>query len=236
MALEKSMRVLGFIMFLLLIFCIFFTSIDLTAFNLNFYKKQYERLNIFESTGMDEENLLKATQALLDYIDGSRDNLLVRAQVYGEERQVFNQREIDHMVDVRDLFALGFRLRKIFFGVFLAILILLIIFLKGKAPRSLGLSYLFALLALAVMGMILFGFMLYDFTALWNGFHRVFFTNDLWILNPDRDIMIRMFPEDFFYRMVLRIMGVFGVTLAGLAILALVILHKTPPSGRKAKA
>ena len=30
---------------------------------------------------------------------------MVVAPVHGQERQVFNQREIDHMVDVKDLFS-----------------------------------------------------------------------------------------------------------------------------------
>lgn len=57
-----------------------------------------------------------------------------------------------------------------------------------------------------------------DFTALWESFHRLFFRNDLWLLNPYTDLMINMFPEDFFFHMVMRIALMFIVGFVGLGI------------------
>ena len=52
---------------------------------------------------------------------------------------------------------------------------------------------------------MLAGYALMDFTGFWIGFHELFFTNDLWQLNPANSIMINMFPETFFAGMVFRI-------------------------------
>ena len=68
-----------------------FNFIDWAAFDLNFYRREYEKLNIPESTGMNQDDLLKVTQELLDYIRGKREDLMVVAPVHGQERQVFNQ-------------------------------------------------------------------------------------------------------------------------------------------------
>ena len=39
-----------------------------------------------------------------------------------------------------------------------------------------------------------------DFTAVFVKFHEIFFTNDLWLLNPQTDILIRMMPQLLFER------------------------------------
>ena len=45
-----------------------------------------------------------------------------------------------------------------------------------------------------------------DFTGFWTTFHQLFFTNDLWLLNPATDRMINLFPEAFFSHLVIRIL------------------------------
>ena len=41
----------------------------------------------------------------------------------------------------------------------------------------------------------------------------LFFTNNLWVFDPETDYMIRMLPEGFFSDMVIRISEVFGGVL-----------------------
>ena len=38
------------------------------------------------------------------------------------------------------------------------------------------------------------------FAALFVRFHEVFFSNDLWLMNPDTDVLIRMMPQLLFER------------------------------------
>ena len=55
--------------------------------------------------------------------------------------------------------------------------------------------------------LILLGiWILADFTGFWTTFHQLFFTNDLWLLNPATDLMINLFPEAFFSHLVIRIL------------------------------
>ena len=57
--------------------------------------------------------------------------------------------------------------------------------------------------------LLLFGllalFAALDFNTFWTNFHRVFFTNDLWLLDPRTDILIQMVPGQFFFDLVMRI-------------------------------
>ena len=42
-------------------------------------------------------------------------------------------------------------------------------------------------------------------------FHHIFFRNDLWLLDPNTDILIMMVPETFFFHLVFRILGGFAL-------------------------
>lgn len=121
------------------------------------------------------------------------------------------------MEDVRNLFIGGLWIRRI------SILILAVLavcfylqgkkdperrkFLKRMIPFSLciGTGVFFAL-ALVVGGIIST-----DFSKYFVVFHRIFFNNDLWILDPATDMLINIVPEPFFMDTALRIGILFAV-------------------------
>ena len=90
---------------LLLVVALLLTAVDVGAFAPSFYQNQFETLDVMEDTGMEEDDLLTALTALLDYIRGQREDIVVIAPVDGELREVFDARETAHMVDVRALYA-----------------------------------------------------------------------------------------------------------------------------------
>ena len=65
-----------------------------------------------------------------------------------------------------------------------------------------------------------------DFNKYFFLFYEIFFDNDLWLLDPATDLMIRMLPEGFFFDMVIRIGSIFIGMLAILLILSMLILHR----------
>ncbi|MBC7960375.1 MAG: DUF1461 domain-containing protein, partial [Vallitaleaceae bacterium] len=42
-------------------------------------------------------------------------------------------------------------------------------------------------------------------------FHTTFFNNDLWLLDPDTDILINMVPEIFFFTTAMLVVVVFAI-------------------------
>ena len=214
-----------------LIFVLLVSCIDFHAFNKNYYYQEYAALNTATNLGMSEDDLNAATDALLDYLHDERQDILVTGEVFGVEREIFTERETLHMIDVKALYQGVLTARNI--AVLLAILmpaILVFIFKreKGSMHELLNLlfkSFLQVSLCLLVAVAILAGYALMDFTAFWTGFHELFFTNDLWLLNPAESIMINMFPETFFAGMVFRITASF-IVIYGLVLVLLVILRK----------
>ena len=78
--------------------------IDIFCFSFSFYQKEYEKLGNSKIHWYDKQSLTMATQALLDYLRDNRDDLSVTAEIQGEVREVFNAREKQHMVDVKQLY------------------------------------------------------------------------------------------------------------------------------------
>jgi integral membrane protein (TIGR01906 family) len=172
-----------------------FTSLEVLVFNPAYFNLQFSRYNIEEATGMAREDLLYTMGQVMGYLKGERDDLVVLARVRGEEREIFGQREKDHMVDVRHLFLQGFRLRNAALALLLPALGFLLYKKKGGAAAA-GLAWAgwLPLLLILVLGLLA----ALDFSRYFVLFHEVFFDNDLWLLDPEKEILIQMLPEGFF--------------------------------------
>lgn len=212
--------IIAFLISVLLFPIFLVTGIELVTFDQNFYSQQYARLNTAEKIGMSVEDLSRVTLQLTDYIRGRWDSLeQITAEIDGENRQVFNEREIAHMLDVKDLFQFAAKVRNIALTSIVILLIILYFSSNRKLFRYLAASYLTAVGLLLLVLIIAVPIIQSNFTYYWDQFHYLFFDNDLWILNPETDIMIQMVPEPFFNQAVLRVIFYFGTgaLLFGLA-------------------
>ena len=189
------------------------------------YEKEYEKYNVTEDLEMKMDDVMDVTEEMMAYLRGDREDLVVWTTVNGEKQEFFNDREKAHMVDVQNLFLGGLTLR---FGAIIELVISLsgLIFTKGNWKRILQKSFLTGLGAFLVISGGLGVLFASDFNKYFFLFHEIFFDNDLWLLDPATDLMIRMLPEGFFFDMVIRIGSIFIGMLAILLILSVLILHR----------
>jgi len=197
------------------------TGIDLVAFDKSFYADQYKRLNTAETIGISNDELLRVTWELLDYIKDGRDSISdIKAEIKGEVRPVFNERETAHMVDVKALFRFAYRVRAYSILLLAAVLVAA----AGKKAQSyFARSFIWTAGVLIVLLSVLFILIKTNFNYYWDQFHYLFFDNDLWQLNPETDIMILMVPEPFFNSAVTRVLAYF--TLGNLTLAAVSAIH-----------
>ena len=181
------------------------------AFNLSYYESEYTKLNTAESIGMSNEALFEATDALLSYIKGNREDISCVQEINGVEREVFDERETAHMVDVKALYQNARNVCFLLTALGIAsLLFIFFVYKKGyvsleKALLSLKDGFRQVTLAFVIVVSFLVFYALVDFNRFWTVFHEIFFTNDLWLLDPRVSVMINMFPEEFFFGMVMRI-------------------------------
>lgn len=216
---KKLHHVLAVAAMLLLVLALLITSFQLVIYgdpDYRFYEREYAKYNVTESLDMEMEDVMDVTEKMMDYLIGKRPELSVITDVDGQTQDFFNEQDRLHMADVKNLFLGGLTLRWVLLAA-AAVLIALLVLLKGDWRRIIPRAYFIALGIFLAVTVLLGALFASDFTKYFTIFHEIFFTNDLWLFDPSTDLMIRMLPEGFFYDMVMRI-GLYF--LGGLAIFA----------------
>ena len=211
---------------LMIIFLI--TSVEAVAYwTPGYYEKEYSKYHVTEAVHMEMEDLLAVTDEMMDYLRGDRADLHVETVVNGEPREFFNAREIAHMEDVRGLFLGGLALRRaclLLAAACVAALFALRAPVRSLLPRMLCAGTVLFLAVTALLAAVIST----DFTKYFILFHRIFFTNDLWMLDPATDLLINIVPEPFFMDTAARIALTFAALTALLFAVcaALILLEK----------
>ena len=209
----KAFRyILGLIAAFTAIIALLVGSIEIAAFSSRgFYERQYEKNNVLASVGMEMEDLMEVTDYMLDYLQGKQEVLSVTTTMWGQERDFFNDRERAHMADVAQLNINAITVMwccaassVICLGALAASFVL-----PRRRPEH---DFLSVLCRCVITGTLVFIFLLgigavivsADFDHYWRIFHRIFFTNDLWLLDPSTDMLINIVPLNFFIALVAR--------------------------------
>ena len=221
-------RVTITIAMLLVIFALLITGFQLAVYgdsHYGFYKKEYEKYRVTDDLNMKLDNVMAVTEHMMAYLIGKEEKLSIVTDVDGEHQDFFNEQDRLHMADVRNLFLGGLKLRN--YAVILATILMIVLMAKKADFRRLvPQGYLQALFVYLILAAILGVAMSIDFTSCFTLFHKLFFTNTLWIFDPETDYMIRMLPEGFFSDMVIRVGVIFIVLLAVPGVTAVVYSWK----------
>lgn len=211
---------LGICCSLAVLVALLITSVEIAAYSdFEYYAKEYTKYNVMEDVDMALDDLMAVTEHMMAYLRGERDELQIETTVGGETRGFFNERELAHMVDVRNLFIGGLAVRRI--CIIIAIICLVGLALARTAFKRVlpacfqwGTGLFFIILA------VLTAIIASDFNKYFVIFHHIFFTNDLWILNPATDLLINIVPEPFFVDMAARIGIIFAIFIVALLTLS----------------
>lgn len=178
-----------------------------------YFRKEYEKYDVNNPKGivnMEMDELLKVTVKMMDYLRGDRDSLDIVAEIDGENKEFFNEREKSHMADVRELFVGALLVRWCALGIAVIMLINLILLLYWKDIKVLLFRAYVAtvgglLTVLTAIGIWAFA----DFTGAFYKFHALFFSDYEWILDVRTSRLINILPEGFFVDTAIRIVVIF---------------------------
>ncbi len=187
-----------------LLVVILISSVDIAVYgDMRYFQKEYRKYDVIKNVNME---LLFVTEEMMSYLKGKRDNLNIEAVIDGEQQEFFNEKEIAHMKDVRVLFWGGQWLRRI--GVIICIITVIFLLFQSKIEFLLK-CLRNGLISFIVFMAILVGIITTNFTKYFVIFHKIFFSNNLWILNPETDRLINIVPEPFFIDTSIRIVVIF---------------------------
>lgn len=162
------------------------------------YQYGFEKYDISQTTGLAEVELEKAASGLISYFNSGDEQINLTVIKDGKPFELFNQREVIHLRDVKGLIWLDY-------WVLLGTLIYTLsyagvsIFGRKRDWRRLargtvsGSGITLALMLALGLGALL------DFDQLFYQFHLLSFSNDFWQLDPARDYLIMLFPGGFWY-------------------------------------
>lgn len=169
------------------------------------YRRGFDRYDISLYSGIAPADLERVGAELRRYFNSTQEPLQARAAVFGMERDLFNQREVAHMKDVKHLIWGTYAVAAIA-GLYLLTATAAGFIRQGQTftPR---LARLLLAGGLATLGIIaaIGGFALVGFDTLFLLFHRISFANDLWQLNPRSDYLLIMFPLGFWFDATMRV-------------------------------
>ncbi|MBK2401812.1 MULTISPECIES: TIGR01906 family membrane protein [Erysipelothrix] len=192
---------------MIFVICMMITAIDLLSFNRRMYETFYKRDQTAQKIGITETELEDVTVQLLNYLKDREPSLSQTVVINGETVPMFNEREQEHMKDVKVLYQKAMLFRNLGM-IFVAMMIVVSLgsgdYLDLVLNRDvLGSSLMILLMILGTIGMIA----ILDFDTFWLTFHNIVFSNDLWLLNPRVDRLILLVPEPFFMGLVYQILA-----------------------------
>jgi integral membrane protein (TIGR01906 family) len=157
-------------------------NFSMLAFDDNYYKKQFEKNNIYEK--IPQEQADNQAENLINYLKQGKEL----------KGNFFNEKEKQHLIDVRTIIKRLIGL--LYLSLLAAAIIITIGFIQNK--KQLGIALIAGGL-LTTLTLILLFLSMTNFEWVFIKFHEIAFTNNLWILDPATDKLIVMFPESFFY-------------------------------------
>ena len=207
-----------------LIIIVLFTSIEIPTFNYAFYNYEYNKNGTYETIGISQYDLERVTYKLMYYIKGDVENLEVHADINGEGREFFNDLEKAHMVDVKQLFQIGYAVRNIAVVVFFITYLCAFVYKRRPALREYAKSFIGLTLVFitACGGLVLIIFS--NFNKYFTIFHEIFFDNDMWILDPATDLLINIVPLPFFIDIFKVVILLFFLAILIMMIISIVYL------------
>ena len=197
-----------------LMYLILYVAVSLPTFTMPFYNYAYAKNETHQLIGISEYDLARVTRLLIDYMRLNTDNLDIVVQIHGQSRPFFSEIEIIHMKDVQDLFMIGFMIRDIAVLLFTATLLSGFLYKQRPVLKEYAKSFIYGTIALIVAGGALTGVILADFNTAFTIFHEIFFDNDLWLLDPNIDLLVNIVPLQFFTDLFIVIMALFGFIMA----------------------
>jgi integral membrane protein (TIGR01906 family) len=202
------MKALGiaakWVFMLCLPFLLFTASLAWAINSLWLYNYGFEKYGISQVTGLADSELDKAAAGLVSYFNSGEEYISLTVVKDGEPFELFNYRETIHLKDVKGLVWLDYW---VLLGTLVYVLAYALVYLFWHRPKYrrhlawgvVGGSAITLGLMLALGLGSLFGF-----NQIFWQFHVISFTsNDFWLLDPASDYLKMLFPDGYFYDVVL---------------------------------
>ena len=207
----RFLTISKFLLILILPLLIFLLILNLVGFNHVFYQKKFSEYGI----GQDVPEAASLHEKVINFIKGKNNEL----------PNEFNEREKQHLSDVRGVI----RISTIALYAFIILFVLLltasafILKVNNSIVNFVSKLLIFGGFLTVVLATAFFFFISSDFLTAFELIHKLFFENGGYVFDPATDIIVRIYPEQLFMDLGLRI-SKWIILVSAAAILAGVFL------------
>ncbi len=177
------MGIIHYLIIILLTPILLLLNFRLLVFNQNFYKMEFAKLGVYESFASSEVVNFEARQLINFYCcDGELSSTF------------YSQREILHLIDVKNLIKLVNLYLYVLIWAALTCLIYVIHKKEFKfSAHNLNIASLITIVSIITLWL----FSKLNFDSIFVNFHQLTFSNNYWLL-PKEANLIKLFPPQFF--------------------------------------
>ena len=165
----------------------------------SFYEFEFNKNNTSLKTGINHSDLFIIVDNIQDFFnEKSNEKIHMTTYINGIEKNLFNSKEIRHMIDVKNLILNIKFFNYLLWTTVIVILLIKISLSKDKILntfRVIAKSYFIYSVSILISALILLAL---SFRWIFYFFHIISFNNNLWILDPRTDYLIKIFEEVFF--------------------------------------
>ena len=164
------------------------TDLRFAANDIRLYEYGFNKYEVSAATGLDNEELLSVADQMVTYFNSDEESLDI---------DLFNQRELTHLKDVKGLIQLAYRLQLASLAYIVVYIVINFVLRRGAFWRGLARRLIWGSGATIALLAVLGVWAVIGFDSLFLLFHLVSFSNELWQLSPGDNLLL-LFPQGFF--------------------------------------
>ena len=215
----KFLTISKFLLVLILPFILFLLVLNFIGFNSIFYKEKFSEFNIGNISSLHEK--------VISFVTGKTEKLPAE----------FNERERQHLDDVKNVTEISTMVLYILVFLFVLLLIASIITLKvnNLITNFIGKILVFGGVLTIVLAAILFFSINFDFSSTFESFHSIFFEKGTYIFDPANEIIVRLYPEQLFMDLGIKMSKWVALLSAFLVMIGLFLIFRSKSKKNKNK-
>lgn len=210
-----------FLLILIIPLLLFIFVLNFYGFDSTFYQEKFREYQVQKNTS----EAIYIHETLINFIRGKNN------QIPDE----FNERERQHLWDVRSIVKISTILLYIFIILFVILLLASAFILKinNLVTNFVGKVLVFGGFLTIALAAILFLFISSDFSATFESFHRILFEKGSYIFDPKKDLIVNLYPEQLFMELGAKISRGVLVTSIIIIIIGLILIFKSKSKKNK---
>lgn len=207
----KFLTLSKFFLVIILPFLIFLAVLSFVGFDNSYYREKLPGYNITGALSIHEK--------VISFVTGKDSEL----------PQQFNERERQHLLDVRNI--VGISKTALYVLLLLFILLLLtsafILKVNNYIANFIGKVLIYGGFLAIMLASMLFFLVNSDFSSTFESFHNLFFKQGTYTFDPAKELIVKLYPEQLFMDLGLKISKWIIISSAAVILLGILLLFKS---------